>query len=522
MMTETMKTFKSISILLVASVISMAVLSCSKYESPLSGKTVADLKVESSFSTQIVSVEGIDLTGFTATSSESWCDVSAGVNGISVAVKTNDTYDDRQATVTVTDTEDGTFLTFRVIQKQKDAIKFGDRYEIPEEGGQFKIEVESNISYSVEIPEDCDWLTHVSSTRGLSTSEIVLNASKNKSGDDRKTKIKLVNSESGTTAEAEIVQILKPYLTIEEKTCSIKKDGGVIEVVIETNADYTLTCNENWVTIGDKEEVEGEDNKYIQKFVVSKYIPIIYYNVGSARYANVMVSVETSRRSLYEIIQIEQKVGLYINNYNVEIKAGEQFQLKLVNFTDQKVEWSSSNTSIVTVDSSGKIKGISEGKADISVKTSDGEYTDTIGVTIKGKVEETINNDDEGNKQEEQKPKSDISVYMTSYSGSNVGGDSQESVSLSLYNSLSESITINSISAYSSNKSLSVTTLSSSTVSGGSYYNFSISNTGSSFLQMGAWTVEITYTKSSNGQRITKKFYKKAYSFGTNMALSSD
>lgn len=521
-MTETMKTFKSIITLLMASVISMAVLSCSKYESPLSGQTVADLKVESSFSTQTVSIGGANLTGFTVSSSESWCTVSAGEYGIFVIAEKNDSYDDRQATVTVTDTEDGTILTFRVIQKQKDGIKLGDRYEIPEEGGQFKIEVESNINYSVEIPSDCDWLTHVSSTRGLSSSEIVLNASKNKSGDDRSTKIKLVNSEKGTTAEAEIVQILKPYLTIEEKSYSIKKEGGEIEVVIETNADYTLTNIENWVAIGDKKEVEGEDNKYIQTFIISKYKPVYYYNVGSTRYANVMVSVETSRRSLYDIIQIEQKVGLYINNYNVEIKAGEQFQLKLVNFTGQKVEWSSSNTSIVTVDNSGKIKGISEGEADISVKTSDGDYTDTISVTIKGKLEEKIDNGNDENNQEEQKPKSDISVYMTSYSGSNVGGFSQESVSLSLYNSLSENITINSISAYSSNMNLSVTTTSSSIVSGGSYYYFSISNTGSSFLQMGAWTVEITYTKSSSGQRITKKFYKKAYSFGTNMALSSD
>ena len=196
-----MKTFKSIFTLLMVNVISLIVVSCDKYESPLSGKTVADVTVESTFSTQTVNIGGANLTGFTATSSQSWCEVSTGESGVTLIVSSNETYDERKASVTVTDTEDGSILTFNVIQKQKDEINVGKLYKIPEKGGIFKIEVESNVSYTVEIPSDCDWLSQVSSTRGLSTTQITFNASKNDSGDERSTIVKVINKDAGITKE---------------------------------------------------------------------------------------------------------------------------------------------------------------------------------------------------------------------------------------------------------------------------------------------------------------------------------
>lgn len=369
-----MKTTKSIFTLLMVSVISVFVASCSKYESPLSGQTVADLKLESTFSTSTVSIGGANLSGFTVTSSESWCTVSAGESGISVIAEKNSSYDERQANVTVTDPEDGTILTFKVIQKQMDEIKVGTRYELPEEGGLFKIEVESNVSYSVEIPSDCDWLTQTSSTRGLSTSEIVFKADKNNSGDYRSTTLRVVNSEAGISREFEVVQKLEPYFNVDIKEVTIKQEGGVFEITIETNVFYDLEVSDSWVRVGDLEEVS--ETKQKQKFIVSPY------DGSGSRTGSITFSAYNSRWSATETVTIKQSKALTINNSNVKILIGDTYDLNLVNNSGSSVTWSSSNTRVAEVDSKGLVLGVNTGTATITVKTTDGKYSDAIDVVV--------------------------------------------------------------------------------------------------------------------------------------------
>ena len=52
------------------------------------------------------------------------------------------------------------------------------------------------------------------------------------------------------------------------------------------------------------------------------------------------------------------------------------------NATNKNVTWSSSNETVARVSSTGKITAISEGTATITVRTSDGNYTDTCKVTV--------------------------------------------------------------------------------------------------------------------------------------------
>ena len=52
------------------------------------------------------------------------------------------------------------------------------------------------------------------------------------------------------------------------------------------------------------------------------------------------------------------------------------------NATDKTVTWSSSNTAVATVSSSGEVKGVKPGTATITVKTNDGAKTATCAVTV--------------------------------------------------------------------------------------------------------------------------------------------
>ena len=52
------------------------------------------------------------------------------------------------------------------------------------------------------------------------------------------------------------------------------------------------------------------------------------------------------------------------------------------NATDQSVTWTSSNTNVATVSASGRVEGVAEGTATITVRTTDGNFTDTCTVTV--------------------------------------------------------------------------------------------------------------------------------------------
>ena len=56
------------------------------------------------------------------------------------------------------------------------------------------------------------------------------------------------------------------------------------------------------------------------------------------------------------------------------------------NATNKDVEWTSSNTNVATVDTTGKVTGVSSGSATITVKTKDGSKVATCNVTVKNSV----------------------------------------------------------------------------------------------------------------------------------------
>lgn len=372
-----MKTIKSIFTFLMVSVISLVVLSCSKdeYESPLKGQAIADVTTEAGELRATVTLQNGDYSKCTVTSSESWCNPAIRSNYVEFDLRPNDSYDDRQAIITMTDPEDGTFMTFKLIQRQVDVLKIArSTYNVPEEGGSISINVESNLEYVVEIPSDCAWLTLASGTRGLSKSTVTLNVSKNETEQDRKATVKLTNTERGYSTEVIINQEYKQFFSIDPTEIVVPESGGEIEVNVETNVDYTISIPDSWIKVGEKKEVEK--HKFVQKFNVAQY------DGANTRVALVTFNVDTYKWSTSRTLTVTQSKALKINNTDVKVMMGETFDLTLVNNTGTPVTWSSSNTRVADVDSKGLVYGVNTGTAIITVKTTDGKYSDAIEVKV--------------------------------------------------------------------------------------------------------------------------------------------
>lgn len=81
-----------------------------------------------------------------------------------------------------------------------------------------------------------------------------------------------------------------------------------------------------------------------------------------------------------------------INKTKVNLYIGGTYQLEIYS-TSNKIAWSSTDKSIVKVNKKGTITGVSNGKAKVKAKV--GQKTYSYSVTVKDKVEYTIEINDE-------------------------------------------------------------------------------------------------------------------------------
>ena len=374
-----MRVIKSFLVCLIATMTSIGVTSCSKdsYSSPLKGQVVNDLTFGASQSSNSVTIADADLTGFTIKSSELWCTAAAQGKKLNVTVQANDTYGDRQATITVTDPGDQTSITFKVLQEQNDAIIVdGSTFSVPEEGGEVSIKVQSNVKYDVEIPADASWLkkSTKASTRGLETSTIDLTAEENNSGDERETVVKLTNTDSGVSSQFTVKQELTPSFTIDKDEFSIDELGDEVSVTITSNIEIDVQFSDDWVSSAGTTEKDGFN--FVQKVKVAS-LP----NDQGSRTASVTFSDKLGKWNLSKVVTIKQAQSLVLKESDIQVMIGMSHKLDVENKTGGSLSWTSSNTSVATVNSDGTVTGVGEGSATITV--SSGKHSVKCTVTVK-------------------------------------------------------------------------------------------------------------------------------------------
>lgn len=89
--------------------------------------------------------------------------------------------------------------------------------------------------------------------------------------------------------------------------------------------------------------------------------------------------------------QVVHVTGISLDCASKEIEVKDTFKLNALvtpsNATVKNVTWTSSNSEVATVDQNGNVKGISVGKATITVETADGGLKATCAITVKKTAE---------------------------------------------------------------------------------------------------------------------------------------
>ena len=312
-------------------------------------------------------------------------------------VKENPGYQDRDAVVTISNKKAGVSVGIYIHQPFTTEFKL-DKTDItaPMEGSTVMVNVESNVSYDVTIPSDCDWITQVSSsrTRASKSSVVMLRVSPNSSGRDRSAVVTFSNSQAGVSAGVTVTQPFTANFSVDVTPLEIDELGGTLGVSVAANVGIDILPQVDWLKVGGR---TGEgDGYWTQQIKVSPFTSKMDQRTGNVKFLYGAANQQF-------LVPVTQMRTLYVTESNITLtEAGQTQALTLMNTKARTVVWSSSNQEVATVSSSGTVTAVASGEAVITVKSSDGKYSDKVNVTV-NIPESSSSESDESNESNESR-----------------------------------------------------------------------------------------------------------------------
>lgn len=240
---------------------------------------------------------------WTASSNQNWIRVSPpsgdGSAAILVSCETNTTYDSRTGTVTITSEE--LTQTISVVQAEGQGLQVSQTtYELTKAAQQLNIEVKANVKFSVEVDSGCkDWVKH-NTTKGLTTSTVVLDIYENKSYDGREGKVTIKQDGGSLSSTITIKQSQLDGLLLTSSEYNLSKEKQMLTVEVKSNVDFDVKSDADWV-------------KYVQtKGLSTKQIVLEVAENESYYMRETNVKVKQKNGDLSELITIKQKPTKYL------------------------------------------------------------------------------------------------------------------------------------------------------------------------------------------------------------------
>lgn len=118
-------------------------------------------------------------------------------------------------------------------------------YTVPSDGETIQVELKSNTSYKVVMP-DVPWITEVS-TRAFSAYTHYFTVAANESYDARAAEIYFVDEENGLQEKVTVTQVQKDAIVIAEDEYTMDAEGGRLEFTVNANVDFKIDIDADWI-----------------------------------------------------------------------------------------------------------------------------------------------------------------------------------------------------------------------------------------------------------------------------------
>lgn len=248
-----------------------------------------------------------------------------------------------------------------------------NEYNLNNSSQEIAIEINSNFEYAVELP-DADWISEITSeTRGVSTHTLRLAIKENESYDGRSAKIRIYDKNSSISEEVVINQSQKNALIIDKNEFVFDENGGSFSVVINSNIDYKVSINVDWIT---------ESTATTRSLAtIGHTFDVSAISDNSDREGTITFS--DTKTGISENVIVKQNRAIFFESTSLTLMEGTEQTIRVTNRTDQNINWSSSETSVATVDNTGLVITLSRGNTTITATTVDGKHTCKCTIIVK-------------------------------------------------------------------------------------------------------------------------------------------
>ncbi|MGN1195430.1 MAG: Ig-like domain-containing protein, partial [Acutalibacteraceae bacterium] len=175
-------------------------------------------------------------------------------------------------------------------------------------------------------------------------------------------------------------------ITVLEKVSGITLNRS--SATLYTSQKYTLTATVTPSTATDKSVTWSSSNSKVAS--VSSSGVVTGVAAGSAVIIAVTVDGGFIAKCSITVVKKVDVTGVKLNKTSVSLNKGGQYQLDATvspsNASEKSVTWSSNNTSIAKVSSSGLVTAVANGSAVITAKTKDGSFTAKCTVNVTSQV----------------------------------------------------------------------------------------------------------------------------------------
>ena len=157
----------------------------------------------------------------------------------------NDSKEKRQARVTLK----GANLTETVTVYQEGSVPLlvltQDEYTVGSEGENIKVELKSNTTYEVKMPQ-VDWIKE-NNTRAISSYTHNFIISANETYDPRTAEIVFLNKEDEVADTVKVTQMQKDAIIVANSEYEVPAAGGILDFVLQANVEVEVTVSADWI-----------------------------------------------------------------------------------------------------------------------------------------------------------------------------------------------------------------------------------------------------------------------------------
>ena len=188
---------------------------------------------------------------WTVSCPEAWVTVSpaagSGNGTFKITVAENTTFDTRSATVTVKANDKTATVKVSQLALTPSILVSPAAAEVDAAGGTVSVDITSNSPWTLTVPADGSWVSPDAAS-GEGSGKVTFTVAPNT--DFAARTVEITFSAQDKKATVKITQKSPdPTLEVNPATLSIGDDGGAVEFDVTSNAPWTVTVAEEWITV---------------------------------------------------------------------------------------------------------------------------------------------------------------------------------------------------------------------------------------------------------------------------------